>query len=91
MTATPQLIVETRGAVMVFLINRPEVKKALDRETSQLALKACKRVLLESGDWPRSELFTRQRDITEAVFRSEAAKEGAGAFSEKRAPVWKGR
>ena len=91
MTATPKLIVETRGAVMVFLINRPEVKNAVDRETSQLALKACKRVLLASGDWPRSELFARQRDITEPVFRSEDAKEGARAFSEKRAPVWKGR
>lgn len=56
-----------------------------------LALKACKRVLVESGDWPRAGLFTRQREIAEPVFQSDDAKEGARAFAEKRPPVWTGR
>jgi enoyl-CoA hydratase len=56
-----------------------------------LALAASKRVLMESLDWPDSEFFTRQAEIIEPVMRSEDAHEGATAFAEKRAPVWRGR
>ena len=56
-----------------------------------LALAASKRVLTESLDWPDSEFFTRQAEIIEPVMRSEDAREGATAFAEKRAPVWRGR
>ncbi|HLY50231.1 MAG TPA: crotonase/enoyl-CoA hydratase family protein [Solirubrobacteraceae bacterium] len=56
-----------------------------------LALRASKRILVESGDWPSAEFFTRQRKIVEPVMSSEDAREGATAFAEKRPPVWKGR
>ncbi len=56
-----------------------------------LALRATKRILVESGDWPEAEFFARQREIAGAVMSSEDAREGATAFAEKRPPVWKGR
>jgi enoyl-CoA hydratase len=56
-----------------------------------LALAATKRVMVESADWPDAEFFERQAEIIDPVMRSEDAREGATAFSEKRAPVWKGR
>jgi enoyl-CoA hydratase len=56
-----------------------------------LALAATKRVMSESAGWPEDEFFERQRQIIEPVMSSEDAREGATAFAEKRAPVWKGR
>lgn len=56
-----------------------------------LALAATKRILVESVDWPDSEFFARQGEIAGPVMGSEDAREGAQAFAEKRAPVWKGR
>jgi enoyl-CoA hydratase/carnithine racemase len=56
-----------------------------------LALAATKRIMVESLEWPESEFFERQAEIRAPVFSSEDAREGATAFAEKRAPVWKGR
>ncbi len=56
-----------------------------------LALAATKRIVSESVEWPDSEFFERQSEIVEPVMASEDAREGAQAFAEKRAPVWKGR
>jgi enoyl-CoA hydratase len=56
-----------------------------------LALSATKRILTEAVDWPDAEFFARQGEIVEPVMRSEDAREGASAFAEKRAPVWRGR
>ena len=56
-----------------------------------LALAATKRIMAESADWPDSEFFARQQPIYDPVFNSEDAREGATAFAERRAPVWKGR
>jgi enoyl-CoA hydratase len=56
-----------------------------------LALAATKRILVESVDWSDSEFFARQGEIAGPVMGSEDAREGAQAFAEKRAPVWKGR
>jgi enoyl-CoA hydratase len=56
-----------------------------------LALAASKRILTESVDWPDAEFFARQGEIAGPVMGSEDAREGATAFAERRAPVWKGR
>ncbi len=55
-----------------------------------LALVASKQVATESVDWNREEMFERQSVITNPVFASQDAREGAAAFAEKRKPVWKG-
>jgi len=56
-----------------------------------LAVRATKRIIVESRDWPWTEAFARQAEIYEPVRSSEDAKEGARAFTEKRAPRWRGR
>jgi enoyl-CoA hydratase len=55
-----------------------------------LAVAATKRILTESRDWPAAEEFERQRQIAEPVRAAAAAREGAAAFREKRAPRWTG-
>ncbi|GAA4222752.1 enoyl-CoA hydratase [Streptosporangium album] len=55
-----------------------------------LALAATKRVIVESADWSRDEMFARQGEIINPVFGSKDAMEGAAAFAEKRAPQWRG-
>jgi enoyl-CoA hydratase len=55
-----------------------------------LALAASKRVIVESADWDTSEAFARQGEVLGSVFTSADATEGATAFTEKRAPVWRG-
>jgi enoyl-CoA hydratase len=55
-----------------------------------LALKASKQIVNESPSWPLNERFSRQRAVTDPVFASDDAKEGARAFAEKRTAVWTG-
>jgi enoyl-CoA hydratase/carnithine racemase len=50
-----------------------------------LAIDATKRILVADEDWARAGA------ISGPVFESEDAREGARAFAEKRAPVWRGR
>jgi enoyl-CoA hydratase len=56
-----------------------------------LALIASKRILQEQFDWTSEEMWEKQKEISGPVFSSEDAKEGAGAFKEKREPVWRGK
>lgn len=56
-----------------------------------LALVASKRILQEQSDWSAEEMWERQSAISDPVFGSEDAREGATAFAEKRPPVWRGR
>ncbi|MFF3664047.1 crotonase/enoyl-CoA hydratase family protein [Microtetraspora malaysiensis] len=55
-----------------------------------LALAATKKIVVESADWSREEMFARQGEIANPVFGSADAMEGAAAFAEKRAPKWTG-
>ena len=52
---------------------------------------ATKRIVVESADWPLAEAFDRQNAIAGPVFTSADAMEGAAAFAEKRAPIWRGQ
>lgn len=55
-----------------------------------LALAATKKIVGEGGRWPAAEVWARQNEVLEAVIASDDAREGARAFTEKRAPVWRG-
>ncbi len=59
-------------------------------QCAPLALAASKRVIVESADWDSGEAFARQGEVIRPVFVSADAMEGAAAFAEKRAPVWRG-
>jgi len=54
-----------------------------------MAVRASKRVVVESGDWPSDECFERQSTYLEPVFGSADAAEGVAAFRERRTPVWR--
>jgi len=56
-----------------------------------LAVAASKRVMKASRDWAQADRFARQREITEPVFASADAREGAAAFAEKRQARWQGK
>jgi enoyl-CoA hydratase len=87
-------------AVEVGLVNQlTEPGRALDAAlelasaiaaNGPLAVRATKRILQESREWPAAEAFDRQREISEPVRASEDAREGARAFAEKRPPQWRG-
>jgi enoyl-CoA hydratase len=56
-----------------------------------LAVAATKEIAKQSRFWGPDEVWDRQDEIMMPVFASEDAKEGARAFKEKRAPVWRSR
>jgi enoyl-CoA hydratase/carnithine racemase len=92
--------VPARRAAEVFLVNRL-TEPGLALETAleiarviaangPLAVRATKRILTESREWPAGDAFARQSEINEPVRASADAREGALAFKEKRPPQWRG-
>jgi len=79
-------VVEDGGALQRALELAHEIAR-----NAPLAIRASKRVIVESVDWPVADFFERQASITDPVFESEDALEGARAFIEKRSPRWTGR
>jgi enoyl-CoA hydratase len=60
-------------------------------QNGPLALVGTKQVARLAADWTTENRWAKQREITEPVFASEDAREGAAAFVEKRRAVWKSR
>ena len=56
-----------------------------------LGIMATKEIAYRGGDWTAEERWDRAAALMGPVFTSQDAQEGARAFAEKRAPVWKGR
>lgn len=56
-----------------------------------LAVAATKQIAHQGGDWPAAQRWDKAAQLMAPVFSSQDAQEGARAFAEKRAPVWKGR
>jgi enoyl-CoA hydratase len=79
-------VAEPGGAVQAAL----ELADAIGKN-GPLALEATKATLQQQFDWTEQEFWQRQGELAEPVMRSEDAREGAAAFSEKREPVWQGR
>ncbi len=55
-----------------------------------LAVAVTKQIARAQADWTVEEGWRRQADLYKPVFESQDAREGAAAFAEKRAPVWRG-
>jgi enoyl-CoA hydratase len=67
---------------------------ALAREVAAngpLAVAVTKQIARSAQDWTFEEGWHKQAELMGPVFVSEDAQEGARAFAETRAPVWKGR
>jgi enoyl-CoA hydratase len=66
---------------------------ALAREiaaNAPLAVMASKQLIAQSHTWPNDQMFALQGAIADPIVSSADALEGARAFTEKRAPVWRG-
>jgi enoyl-CoA hydratase len=55
-----------------------------------LAVAVTKQIAREQADWTLSDGWQRQAELYKPVFDSLDAREGAAAFTEKRAPAWRG-
>jgi len=85
----------------VGLVNRvAEPGRALDEalalaarlvDNAPLALEGSKYVLEHAADWGLERGWQEQEPVMLRVNQSEDAREGATAFAERRAPVWRGR
>lgn len=59
-------------------------------ENAPLALAATKQIIATAARWPEPEVWDRMDARLEAIMNTGDAREGARAFVEKRAPIWRG-
>lgn len=64
---------------------------ALIDANAPLAVAGSKAIVMASRTWSDGDMFMHQRPLSQAVNKSADAREGAAAFAEKRAAVWRGR
>jgi enoyl-CoA hydratase len=93
--------IDVRRAAEMGLVNRvvddgQALEAAVELATKiaangPLALIATKEISNGGGDWTAAERWDQMARLMQPVFTSQDAQEGARAFAEKRAPVWKGR
>jgi enoyl-CoA hydratase len=97
---TGETITAERGAELGLVNRLSDRGKALETAlglaeqvaaNAPLALRASKAVLRRQWSWDDPTFWQEQGEIVGPVFSSEDAIEGATAFSEKRAPNWRGR
>ncbi|MFT4287936.1 crotonase/enoyl-CoA hydratase family protein [Nocardioides sp.] len=60
-------------------------------ENGPLAARVSKQIIVESPQWSATERWQRQQELTDPVFASADAHEGAAAFAERRSPHWTGQ
>ncbi|GEL20163.1 hypothetical protein [Pseudonocardia asaccharolytica] len=53
-------------------------------------MRTTKKIITSAPDRPAAERWERQQTIMNPVMSPADAREGATAFAEKRAPVWRG-
>jgi enoyl-CoA hydratase/carnithine racemase len=70
------------------LAHARELAEAIAKN-APMAVRAAKAVATKSAHWQEVDAFALQRIYIDPVRDSEDAKEGARAFVEKRAPVWR--
>jgi enoyl-CoA hydratase len=93
--------VDARRAAEIGLVNRvveegQALAAALElaekiAANGPLGVMATKEIAHRGGDWTAAERWDQAAKLMRPVFTSRDAQEGARAFAEKRAPVWKGQ